>query len=242
MKIDRYKKVGKNKYKVYLEDGNELTLYEDVILKYELLLKKEIENIEEITNYNLKYELYDKALTLISHHIRSEKEINEYLKKYTKDSNLIEEIIDKLKENNFLNEEIYLKSYINDKINFSNSGPLKIKRELLNLGFEENEIDNYLAKFDSYLIKERIEKYVNKQIKSNKKSLYIFKNKMLVNLINLGYEKSDILSFLDTVSLDDTKLKELEIKKLRAKYSKKYQGEELENIIKRKLYEHGYFN
>ena len=41
MKILKYKKGSKGKYKVYLDNGLELQLYEDVILKYELLLKKE---------------------------------------------------------------------------------------------------------------------------------------------------------------------------------------------------------
>ena len=45
MKILRYEKHGKNKYKVFLENYDYLILYEDIILKYELLLKCEIENI-----------------------------------------------------------------------------------------------------------------------------------------------------------------------------------------------------
>ena len=41
MKINKYKKVGKNKYKVYF-DNNEIILFEDVILKYDLLLLKDV--------------------------------------------------------------------------------------------------------------------------------------------------------------------------------------------------------
>ncbi len=241
MKIEKYKKTGKNKYKVYLEDGSDIVLHEDVILKYNMLLTKEIENLEEVCNYNLKYELYDKALSFISRRERSEKEIKVYLEKYTKDYDLIDKIINKLKDSNLINKDLYMKSYINDKINFTNYGPLKIKSDLLNLGFSEEEILENLSKFDNNLIQERIDKYINKQLKSNKKSLYFFKNKMLVNLINLGYERNDIVSCLDKVSVDSQKLKELEIAKLQKKYGKKYQGEELEKIIKRKLYEHGFF-
>ena len=46
MHINKFKKVGKNKYKIFL-DTTELTLYEDIILKYDLLLKKDI-SLEEI--------------------------------------------------------------------------------------------------------------------------------------------------------------------------------------------------
>ena len=41
MHINKFKKVGKNKYKIFL-DTTEVTLYEDIILKYDLLLKKDI--------------------------------------------------------------------------------------------------------------------------------------------------------------------------------------------------------
>ena len=41
MKINKFKKVGKNKYKIIF-DNTDLTLYEDVILKYDLLIKKEV--------------------------------------------------------------------------------------------------------------------------------------------------------------------------------------------------------
>ncbi|MBQ8472813.1 MAG: hypothetical protein IJ501_04865 [Bacilli bacterium] len=65
---------------------------------------------------------------------------------------------------------------------------------------------------------------------------------MLVNLINLGYLKSDILSCLNNITVEETNLKEKEIEKLRKKYSRKYEGFELDMIIKRKLYEKGYRN
>ena len=39
LRITKYKKGTNGKYKVYLEDGRELSLYEETILKFELLLK-----------------------------------------------------------------------------------------------------------------------------------------------------------------------------------------------------------
>ena len=98
MKIIRYKKVGKNKYRLELENFDEIILYEDVILKEDLLIKKEIDNIENIININNEYALYDKTLSYLNKRIRCEKEIREYLKKYTKDINQIDLIINKLKD------------------------------------------------------------------------------------------------------------------------------------------------
>ena len=159
MKIIKYIKVSKSKYKIILEDNETITLYEDVILKYELLLKKEILDLNSILEFNKKYELYDKVLSYINKKIRCEREIINYLKKYTTDDNLINEIISKLKSNNILNEENYITSFIHDKIYLSLDGPVKIKNDLLNLGFDEDMIIDNLKVFDQDLIEERINKY-----------------------------------------------------------------------------------
>lgn len=240
MKIKKYIKTGSNKYKIILENDESLILYEDVILKFELLLKKEIEDLKEIQEYNQKFELYDKALSYISKRIRSEVEVRKYLSKYTTNQEDINNIVNKLYENNFLNNKLYIKSYINDKLYLSLAGPIKIKNDLINLGFQSNDIEDELIIFNQELITERIEKYITKQLKSNSKSLYVFKNKMLVNLINLGYSREDIIVCLDKINFVDSDLKEKELEKLRKKYSKKYSRYELEIIIKRKLYEKGY--
>ncbi len=242
MKIIKYVKSGKNKYKVYLDNGKNLLLYEDVILKFDLLLTHEIKDLSTIIDYNNKYMLYDKVLAFINKKLRCEKEIIKYLEKYQVNEELIKEILGKLKDDNLLNDNLYIKSYIHDKVYLSLDGPYKIKNDLIKLGFKIEDITNELDIFTKELIKERINKYINKQLKSNKKSLYVFKNKVLVNLINLGYKKEDILKSLDNIEINEDNLKEKEEEKLRAKYSRKYNGYELEMIIKKKLYEKGYRN
>ena len=66
MKINKFKKVGKNKYKVIF-DNTELTLYEDVILKYDLLIKNDvdIDLIDKIVEENRSYDVYETALNYI---------------------------------------------------------------------------------------------------------------------------------------------------------------------------------
>ena len=58
MKIIKYKKGTKGLYKVELEDGRILSLYEDVILKFELLLKKEIFEEHVAVVYLCKFVMY----------------------------------------------------------------------------------------------------------------------------------------------------------------------------------------
>ena len=222
MKIKKYIKTGSNKYKVILENNESIILYEDVILKFDLLLKKEIDDLCVIKNYNEKFSLYDKTLGYISKKIRCEKEIRNYLSKHTSNQYDIDNIIKKLYDNKILDNKLYIKSYINDKIYLSLEGPNKIKNDLIDLGFDSYLVEDELGEFNQELIQERINKYINKQLKVNKKSLYVFKNKMLFNLINLGYENNDILKVLNKVNLDEDNLKSKEEEKLRKKYSRKY--------------------
>ena len=57
MKIVKFKKTGKSKYKLYLENNQTLSLYEDIIIKHNLILKKEIDNneINKLVKENINY-------------------------------------------------------------------------------------------------------------------------------------------------------------------------------------------
>ena len=68
----------------------------------------------------------------------------------------------------------------------------------------------------------------------------MLKNKILVNLLNKGFYKDDILEVIDNIKVDDKKIYEKEYKKLYEKYSKKYSGKELEYKIKEKMYQKGF--
>ena len=241
MRISKYKKLKNNKYEVILENNEKITLYEDIILKEELLLKKEINNLSRLTKINEEYEIYNVALKYLSHHVMSIFGMKEYLlrKKYSEED--INKTIDKLIKSGYLNDSYYAKCYISDHINLSNDGPYKIIKHLEDNNISSSIYAEYLSKYDS-LWQERIEKYIEKQKKINKKSSYFFKNKMLMNLINLGYEKEMINDCLNKVTIDNLdELKEIEKNKIRKKLERKYSGDELERKIKEKLFQKGFF-
>ena len=241
MKIIKYKKVGSGKYELELENREKVKLYEDIILKENLLWKKEIDDIEDLLKKNSQYEIYDVALKRISNHVESKKGIYNYLIKKGYDAKRINEIIDKLTRNGYLNDAYYAKCYINDHLHLSNDGPLKIKKHLEEVDITADIYNDYLEIDDKIWI-ERIQKYLDKSLKTNKKSMYLFKNKMLVNLVNLGYERDMINDCLSNITFNNqNELKKKEEEKIRLKLSKKYEGSELERKIKEKLYQKGFF-
>lgn len=241
MKISKYKKLKSNKYEVILENEEKLVLYEDVILKEELLLKKEIDSIDRLTEINQEYEIYDIALKYLNHHVVSIKGMKEYLLKKKFDLHKIDTVIDNLISKGYLNDSYYAKCYINDHINLSNDGPYKIIKHLEDVDINSSIYGKYLSNYND-IWHERIDKYINKNLKANKKSAYFFKSKMLANLVNLGYDKEMINDCLNKISIDNLdELKEKEKEKIRKKLVRKYSGDELERKIKEKLFQKGFF-
>ena len=127
MHIIKYQKDKKNTYLVTIDD-NSYSLYDDIIVKFSLLLKKEISKKElmEILKANEELKCYYKAVNYISRKMRTKKELEKYLsKEFIKED--IDKAIEKLKKEKYLDEEMYLKAYINDSLRFSMDGKLKIK-------------------------------------------------------------------------------------------------------------------
>lgn len=242
MKIEKYKKMSRGRYKVFFSDNLNIIFYEDIILKHNLLLKKEIseDELDKIVLDNNEYSAYDMALEYISRKLRCEKEIREYLNKKNIDNKSIEDVIKRLKNNNLLDEITYIKAFTYDKFNLNNYGPNKIKKELNNLGFDSSLInDNVLI--DQNEINDKLEKLIDKKIRTMKNySGNILKNKIMYYFYEQGYSKEDITNILNNKDLNSKDSYDREYEKLYRKYSKKYSGDELERFIKNKLYQKGF--
>ena len=203
MKVRKFKKVGKNKYKVFF-DNTELLLFEDIILKYELLTKDvDTDELDKIIEENRWYEAYDMALSYIEVKMRNKNEIVKYLEKKMYDNNVINDVINKLENLGLLDSKKYISAYINDKVNLSSDGPYKIKSSLIDLGFKENEIEDYLYKIDNNIWSSKLDKLILKKKNIMKsKSYYMFINKMKNDLYNLGYDKDMIDEKLSKINYE----------------------------------------
>ena len=239
MKIIKYKKMSNNKYKVFLENNENIVLHENIILKYNLLIEKNIDNLEKLQRDNNNYLIYDMALKYINIKMRSKYEIYNYLIKKC-DKKIVDETIEKLKENGYINDRQYVKSFIVDKINLNKYGENRIKSELLKLKIDENIINEELENINEDDIINNLETLIDKKMKSNKTYAGdVLKQKLLSDFMNKGYKKEDILKILDNKDLSNDDLYEKEYNKLYNKYQKKYSSEQLEYIIKQKLYQKG---
>lgn len=242
MKILCYKNKKGNIYEITLSNKEKITLYDDVILKYNLLITKEIKDNElnNILKDNDKIKAYLLAIKYIRVKLRTEDEIKKKLKDYDKDT--INYVINRLNNEKYLNNDLYIKAYINDSINLKFEGPNKILYDLKKMKFKEDEINNYLLKVDNDIWINKIRKYIKKKIETNKSLSKIFlEKKIKEDLFNKGFYKEDIDNTLNEFTIEEDKsIYEKEYTKLKNKLSKKYSNEELEYRIKISLYKKGF--
>ena len=244
MKIGKYTKLKGNKYSVVIDDIT-VKLYDDVIVKYELLRVKEIDEklFKEITEYNDRLEAYYKSLKYLTKKLRTEKEIYKYLEKdYNKE--IILETIDKLKTIGYLNKELYLKSYISDQIHMTLNGPNKIRKDLVSLGYDEDEFKDNIDNIDDDIWLDKVSKIVNKKIKSNRNlGSNKLKEKLVYDISNLGYYKWMIEDVIHNTEFStDNNILEKEYNKLYTKLSRKLDGSNLDYQVRMKLLQKGFYS
>ena len=242
MKINKITKLKDNKYKILI-DNETITTYDNVLLENELLYKKNIDVklYKKILKDTLFYEVYNKTIKYIMKKLRSKKEIKIYLQKYDLSNSDIERIITKLESINLINDVVYAKAYINDQIYLSKNGIYKIKEYLLSQNIPSELIEEEISKIDPSIMDERLEKMILKRIRLNKKySNNELRNRILREVVNLGYNKNKAIEIIDNNLIEDSNIIDKEYNKIYTKLSKKYTGYELDNRIKQKLYSKGF--
>ena len=175
--------------------------------------------------------------------LRTTKELKNLLSRKKYLAKEIEYAIDRLESEGYLNHQIYIEAYIHDALTLKLVGERKIRSELEKLGFKIDEINKYLSKIDPSIYQEKIKKYILKKLKTNKKSVSEFKRKIMLDLINKGFNKEDIEVFLNTLEIEEN-TQEIEkiINRLYNKYMNKYDLYTTKNKIRQYLYSKGYAN
>lgn len=243
MKITKFKKTSKGRYKLLLDNGDEVVLYEDVIVNNNLLFNKELSSdvLAGLMKQNGDVHAYQMALNYISIRLRSEREVFNYLTKKQVSEEVINQVIARLKRENYLNDFNFAKSFCNDQIILTPQGPERIKNQLLKLGVNEDVVQEVVEELDKEIIREKLSNLMEKQIRLKKGSSSMIKVKLINYFINLGYPKDMILEEISSFNLKtDVNHLRKEYDKLYNKYKKKYEDENLTRFIINKLYAKGY--
>ena len=159
-KISTQKK-NTDRYNIFLDHGQEeeyaFSVDEAVLVKFHLRKGLELTKlqIEEILYEEQIRKGYQYAINYLSYRMRSTKEMIDYLKSKELESNNITIIIDRLLKEKYLDDGEFAKAFVRSRINLTMKGPGVIRRELIEKGMSEKEINEAL---DLYSYEEQLEK------------------------------------------------------------------------------------
>lgn len=208
-KITDIKKLRNNTYLVTIIKNTETKthiLTEDTLIDYNILQPRTITNDEykNIIQSNEFHLLYQKSLHFIEYQMRSISEVKKNLKKFTKDETLINRIITELKNNNYLSDALYVKEYVNEKIQYDMIGPKSIKDKLIQKGIHFDLIDAELLQFTDELQFSKVEELIQKELRYPIKKTYLkayqsLKQKLVSKGFSLRIIDSLLQSFSDVI-------------------------------------------
>lgn len=141
----------------------------------------------------------DKLMKYVIFKRRTEREVRQKCQKLQYTEEYMEEIIEYLKENNYVNDKVYVEKYIQNTIRLKNASIYEIKIDLLRRGIDEEYIEDYINKNDMELEEYEQESAV-KLAKKKCGSVEIEKIKKY--LMSKGYK-------YDSISLAIDNLKEM---------------------------------
>ncbi|MEG1312237.1 MAG: recombination regulator RecX [Romboutsia sp.] len=147
-KIETQKK-NEDRVNIYVDGEFFIAIFAELV--YTFNLKKNLEIDEEKLKNILKDEMYikgkNKALNILAKADQSEKKIREKL--YTDfEEDTIDNIIEFLKRNNFINDEVLAQKIVNTNVNLNKCGKNRIKQNLYNKGIDKQSIDEAISEID----------------------------------------------------------------------------------------------
>ncbi len=190
-KIEAQKK-DRHRYNIFIDGSFAFGLYEDSVLKYGLrsgdeLNEKKIIEMREFDEFG-----YGKkaAYSFLAYKPRSKKDLVKKLKQKKVSDKIIDDIIELLEKQKYLNDEIYARNYLEDKLNSKPIGKRLAKMKLLEKGIDKELVEsaineNYSADKEFELAAKLMEKY-EKKVKF--KDQTDKKNKCYRYLISKGFD------------------------------------------------------
>ena len=186
---------GKTCYCIKLNDGMIYNLHQDVLLNYPISTGYQLNenDLKEILSTNLKYEIKDSALNLLSYRMRSKKELHDRLIDKGYKSADIRNTINGLEEKGWIDDRKFGLTYASDQINKNALGPIAMKYKLKPF-FDSEELTNeiILTVYSKINIKHVIQKVVAKFEKNRLALDNQLKNKIVNKLRRKGHYWEDI--------------------------------------------------
>lgn len=260
-KIERQKK-NTDRYSLYVDHLFWIGVHENVLIQFGLYKAQPVtkELLEEIFRAEYLQSIYVKAIHFLSYGLKTIDEVRKYLEKFLSDrakeeqresneldAEYIEQAIEKLISQKYLDDLVYSQSYVRTQATLSQKGTQRIKWELSKKGVDNDIIDCALGEYPYQLQRENaqilIEKYM--RIKQQQYSEKKLKEKIREMLSQKGFERELIDdAMMDVNDLEDESfefnLLDKEAHKQLRKWQKKHEGYTLKQKVIESLMRKGF--
>lgn len=146
MKIVKAGSSGRNRVEIILDDGQVITLAYEIFLKNHLKTNQVIseEFLSSLINEDQKYLVKQSALNFLSRRHHSKNEIRTKLRQKKYDHALIDNTLNELEQNNYLDDLAFARLFTEEKIKAKRWGKNKIKVELMKRGVTSQIISSVI--------------------------------------------------------------------------------------------------
>jgi len=192
---------------ISFDDGTFLSLDYRIVIDFRLGKADQLDEakIELLKENNSFLKTRDSAFRILARRLNSTFELRTKLvkKKYHKE--IIENVLNDLKEKNYLNDEEFAKLFIAERINSGRIGTNRLRAELLRRGINREDASKYLYEIDKenytanalYIAKKKLTLLKKKENDTTKISV-----KLYSFLMNKGYEFDVARSVMNELKLE----------------------------------------
>ncbi|WP_124058620.1 RecX family transcriptional regulator [Vaginisenegalia massiliensis] len=214
-KIERQKKQS-DRYSIYLDGEFAFGVHEAVLIHFalhkdQILSQDQLNHIKEV---EYREKVYSRALHYLSFGLRSIKEMRDYLasQEWATDTDeailetqqmvvsqeLIESTLQRLCQQNYLNDLIYAQSYTRTMALINRKGPKLIAHELKQKGLDQQTISLALDEYSQVDQMANVTYLIDKYCQTKgKQATRLLKNKLYQHLLQKGYDKDQIKEGMD---------------------------------------------
>lgn len=236
-----------DRYNVFLDEKYAFSVDEDVLIKHQLKKGMELDDfsLSEISYQDDIRKSYNQAIQYLARRMRSEAEVRKALKDKDVDESIIQEVIHKLYEYSFLNDEEFAIAFVRTAMNTTDKGADLIRRELREKGITENLIDRALKEYPFEQELDTAIKLCEKFVQKNTRdSSRVMKQKLEQMLFRKGFSLGTIQTALSEMAMEKAEDEEMAaLRKHAEKAHRKYaslEGFEYEQKMKQTLFRKGF--
>lgn len=236
-----------DRYNIFLDEKFAFGVDEEVLMRFQLGKGKELSELE-ITQIQYEDEIrkaFNTAINFLSFRMRSESEIRTHLKKKEWEEPVIQAVLLKLNERQYIDDLEFASAYVRTQVNGGKKGPGTIKQELKQKGVADHYIEEALTKYDGEQQIEHAIQLGNKLTKQNSSlSERSLKQKIQQHLMTKGFPSNIISIAMEEIEFekeDDTEWEALLVQgeKAHRRY-KSLSGYEYKQKMKQVLFRKGF--